>query len=227
MKEKFIGIGLGVGAALTLGIVWTDSAQAFSLGNTVTVENFLVGSEFIDPTSPELIDPNSPARIPYTGNLPIQQGPTPAIVVTPGQELSSFGGIWDIDLGDNSISFKLNSLFGNVTTGNDVYFFTAPGFGQPGQKRVTGVTANFQNSLAFRRVPIIGVQEGNKIVVIFPTGFAPADQPDLTQIPGALSFQLALEVEATPVPTPALLPGLVGMGLAVLRQRREDKNRVD
>lgn len=33
-----------------------------------------------------------------------------------------------------------------------------------------------------------------------------------------------VEIESTPVPTPALLPGLIGMGVAALRKRKNDRS---
>jgi hypothetical protein len=216
MKERLIGVGLGVSAALTLGISWTDSAQAFSLNSQVTVENFLA-------------IPGTSTKIPYGGSVPIEQGPIDVVVTsdTTDPELSRFGGIWDIDLDDNSISFTLNSLFSNVASGDDIYRFKAPSFGLPGQNSVTGFTVTpLAGGLAFSKNPVITRMAGNWIDVVFPVGFAPDDVPDLTSIPGQLGFKIDLTVEQTPgptpVPTPALLPGLVGMGLAILRQRRGD-----
>nr|WP_242023856.1 PTPA-CTERM sorting domain-containing protein [Nodosilinea sp. FACHB-13] len=212
MKERLTGIGLILGTALTLGVVWADSAHAFSLNSEVTVENFLVF-------------PGTSTKIPYGGSVPIEQGPIDVVVSsdTTNPELSRFGGIWDINLGNNSISFTLNSLFSNVTSGDDIYRFKAPSFGLPGQNRVTGFTVTpLAGSLAFGNKPVITRVAGNWIDVVFPVGFAPGNQPNLTLIPGQLGFKVNLEVEPTPVPTPALLPGLVGMGLAALRQRRED-----
>ncbi len=216
MKERLTGIGLVVATAITLGMTWADSAQAFSLNSKVTVENFLV-------------IPGTSTRIPYTGNVPIAQGPIDVVVssTTTAPELGRFGGIWDINLDDSSISFTLNSLFSNVASGDDIYRFKAPSFGLPGQNSVTGFTVTpLAGSSAFGNTPIITRVAGNWIDVVFPLGFAPSDKPDLTLIPGQLGFKIDLTVEPiplpTPVPTPALLPGLVGMGLAILRQRRED-----
>ncbi|MBD2231067.1 PTPA-CTERM sorting domain-containing protein [Phormidium tenue] len=206
MKERLTGIGLIVGTALMLCIVWADSAQAFSLGKTVTVTN-LLDKDDLDPE--------------------IFQGPTDVAVVGSEVELEQFGGIWDIDLGDNSILFVLNSRFSNVASGQDIYRFKAPDFGLPGQKSVTGFTVTpLLGSLVFGKAPMITQVANNWIDVVFPLGFAPDNVTDLTQIPGKLGFKIDLTVEPTPeptpVPTPALLPGLVGMGLAILRQRRED-----
>lgn len=197
-------MGLFVGTALTLGMIWADSAQAFSLGKTVTVTNLLDKND---------LDPE------------IFQGPTDVAVVGAAVELTQFGGIWDIDLGDNSIAFTLNSRFSNVASGNDIYRFKAPDFGLPGQNSVTGFTVTpLPGSLAFGTNPVITRVANNWIDVVFPLGFAPDNEPDLTLIPGQLGFKIDLAVEPTPVPTPvptpALLPGLVGLGLAVLRQRR-------
>lgn len=210
MNERFIGIGLGVGVALTLGIVWTDSAQAFSLNSTVSVDNVLR-------------EPGTTNGIPYTGGVIFDRGPTD-IVVGSGRELKQFGGLWDIDLDEASIRFTLTNQvqFNNVTSGDDVYSFLAPGFGGSGQNFLAGFTFVPLGSSAFNKNPMIKILAGNQLEVMFPLGFA----QDLALIPlGGLDFKVDLMIqEPTPIPTPALLPGLVGMGLAVLRNRRDDKN---
>jgi MYXO-CTERM domain-containing protein len=203
MKERWIGVGLGVGAALTLGVVWTDSAQAFSLGSTVTVENFV-------------INPNTSERVPYTGDEDIEQGPVD-VLVSPGQELTQFGGIWDIDLGDSAISFSLNSIFGNVESGNDIYRFIVSDFGGVDHYSLVGATVNTFGNFSADKLPFAIIQAGNQLDIVFPLGFAPGN---FTEMSGELGLDIALDIQSTPVPTPALLPGLVGLGLAALRQRR-------
>lgn len=205
MKERFIGTGLGVSAALILGVVWTDSAQAFSLGETVTATNLLDKGDL---------------------GTDIFQGPTDTVVVNATTELQKFGGIWDIDLADNSISFILNSDFGNVVSGTDIYRFVALGFGQPGKNSVTSFSVMpLEGTVAFNKDPIITLKSGNWIDVAFPLLFAPGNEPDLTSIPGQLGFRVDLLVEPTPkaVPTPVLLPGLLGMGFAAWRRRNGDR----
>ncbi|MBE9110642.1 PTPA-CTERM sorting domain-containing protein [Nodosilinea sp. LEGE 07298] len=217
MKEKFMGVGLGVGAALTLGIVWTDSAQAFSLNSNVSVENVLREAGTLN-------------EIPYTGDVIFDRGPT-NVVVGSGRELTQFGGLWDIDLDEASIRFTLTDQvqFNNVTSGDDVYSFLAPGFGNPGQNFLADYTFVPLGSSAFIEKPAIKILAGNQLEVTFLQGFA----LDLALLPQrSLDFRIDLTIQEptpvpTPIPTPALLPGLVGMGLAVLRKRREDKNQTD
>lgn len=207
MKERWIGVGLGVAAVLALGSAWTDSAQAFSVTSQVTVENFLR-------------DPQTSARIPYTGTVPIVQGPVTVSVDSSGPELLQFGGIWDIDLGDNFILFTLNSAFENVRSGDDVYSFQSADLDQMGNFpaiEILSFTAFSSNNRPFAR--FIG---SNKLEVIFPRGFAPEGllAPEDVSKP---TFTTNLPVEPYTVPTPALLPGLVGMGLAVWRRRNSDR----
>ncbi|PSN14606.1 hypothetical protein C7293_10865 [filamentous cyanobacterium CCT1] len=199
MKERFMGVGLGVGAALTLGIVWPNSAQAFSLGRSVTATNTI-----------KMVD---------TQEEKIFEAPR-TVTVGSGLELEQFGGIWDINLNNNSILFSINSRFGNVTSGDDIYRFMAPNFGGPGQKLLVGANPLFLGKVDFKIRPTITVLSGNWLEVVFPLTFA----QDLASIPdGDLSFRIDLKVqEPTPVPTPALLPGLMGMGLAALRKRCKD-----
>ncbi|MBE9160150.1 PTPA-CTERM sorting domain-containing protein [Nodosilinea sp. LEGE 06152] len=213
MKERFISVGLGVGAALTLGIVWTDAAQAFSLNSAVSVKNILR-------------EAGTQNEIPYTGEVIFNRGPS-NVVVGSGRELTQFGGLWDIDLDQASIRFTLTNQvqFNNVTSGDDVYSFLAPNFGALGQNSLAGFKFVPLGSSAFIRNPSINTLTGNKLEVVFPVGFA----QDLALIPkGSLDFRIDLMIdEPTPVPTPALLPGLVGMGLAVLRKRQNDDNQAD
>ncbi len=202
MKEKSIGIGLVASAVLTLGIGWADSAQAFSLNSSVRVTNTIRNVD----TQEEKV-----FRTPQTKT------------VGSGLELQRFGGIWDIDLDANSILFRINSEFRNVTSGDDIYRFEALGVGGPGQSSVTGFKETYLGSVSFLQKPSFGVKTGNLLEVIFPLGFA----TNLASIPkGDLAFRVDLKVTPpdpvpTPVPTPALLPGLVDMGLAALRRRQD------
>jgi hypothetical protein len=240
MKERWIGVGLGVGAALALGIVWTDSAQAFSLGSTVTVENFLR-------------IPGTNTKIPYVPDPPrlpvINQGPQD-VKVGSDPTLTEFGGIWDIALSNGLISFSLNSpVFTNVTSGEDVYQFQISDFGPAGpfsllkDKNKDKFLVTFCDSCIDSNVPtsssavstgppcfqagylpFVQVKSDNQLDVIFPWTFAAGD---FTKGPGSLKVFIAVDVSPTPVPTPALLPGLVGMGLAALRKRRQDSQPAD
>lgn len=205
MRERFIGVGLGVGVALTLGIAWTDSAHAFSLGSEVTVENFL--------------------RNTITNKEVGFQGPTVERVVD-GQEprLVQFGGIWDINLGNNSITFTLNSAFENVISGDDVYSFTSSALDSTNQ--LPTITILSFTEFSAKNRPFARLTSRDELEVVFPLGFAPGGLLTPTEV-SRPTFSTDLTVKPYAVPTPALLPGLVSMGLAVLRKRREDKNWVD
>ncbi|WP_035987217.1 PTPA-CTERM sorting domain-containing protein [Leptolyngbya sp. KIOST-1] len=222
MKERLAGIGLTVGTALILGPVWANSAQAFSLGSPVIVENFLVDSD------------NPSIRIPYEGTIPIVQGPTRVVVTPPNPdsneptiELKQFGGIWDIDLDDNFISFSLNSLFTNVSTGTDVYRFIGPNTGKIPTIKIFSFTpfSSKENERPYARFT---AGEQLRVDLVFPRLFAPGGL--LPPEPGSTPmFVTNVQVEPHAIPTPALLPGLVGMGLAALRKQRgeKEKHRVD
>jgi hypothetical protein len=201
MKEKSIGIGLVASAVLTLGIGWADSAQAFTLDSSVTVTNSIRNVD----TQLETI---------FETAGPITVGSSPG--------LQQFGGIWDITFSNNSVLFSINSMFGNVVSGDDIYRFKALDFGGLGQSSVTDFSVTGLAG-SFIKDPMVSVKTGNLLEVIFPLGFA----TNLASIPdGDLAFRVDLKVESpdplpTSVPTPALLPGLVGMGLAALRRRQD------
>lgn len=201
MKERFIAAGLGVGAALALGIAWTDSAQAFSLGTPVTVTNIL------DKTN---------------SGEDVFDGPETVTIVEDGVTLDRFGDLWDISLSDRSISFSLDSpFFANVTSGIDRYRFKAQNFGQVGSLSLFG--AKVTTFGVFEQNPLAIIVGSDQLDIVFPLGFAAGDFRTMT---GKLGLNIELDLrptpEPTPVPTPALLPGLVGMGLAVLRRRQGD-----
>ncbi|MGB3202160.1 MAG: PTPA-CTERM sorting domain-containing protein [Nodosilinea sp.] len=213
MNKRCVGIGLGVGATLTFNVLWPNSAQAFSL-KKVSVENLL--------RDPEI--------------LPLKeigfQGPVDVTVIQ-GQEpeLIRFGGIWDVDLGESSIYFDLNSVFGNVESGDDVYKFKVLNSSGFGRRVITGALLTTGGSFTFQKTPVFNLLSGNKFEIVFPLEFAfPVPAPNAPRDPRAsnltnvdLTLRVDLITEPVPVPTPALLPGLVGMGLSVLYKRREDK----
>lgn len=208
MKERLAGVGLAVSTALTLGMIWADAAQAFSLGSSVTVTNSLK----------TINGQGEVVEIPFEESLP-------KVVKSEKIELQQFGGIWNIDFTGTSVLFSINSRFGNVISGDDVYRLKALNFGNPGQSAVTGLTFASTGVVPFLAAPQVNLLAGDSFEVIFPLGFA----QNLNTIPvGNLAFQIDLTIVElpppvpTPIPTPALLPGLVGMGLAVWRRRRGD-----
>ncbi len=232
MRMRLFSAGLGAGATIALGAVWADSAQAFSLGSPVTVQNYL---RVPDPTNPNSatrdISFQGPTAVVVSRDLsellsrsPVRSsgGNKPDIDISNGDnqapDLMQFGGIWDIDLGHNSILLKLNSRFGNVVSGDDVYVFMAPDL----NGSIKTVTATPTGRLDFAQLPMPNLLTRNQFEIVFPLGFAPGDSPNLTAIPGELELRIDLVIDPTPVPSPVLLPGLVGMGLAVLRGRRSD-----
>jgi hypothetical protein len=201
MKERLTGIGLAVSAALTLGTIWADSAQAFSLGSSVVATNTIKRVN-TQGQAEEIIFETSPPK-----------------TVGSEIELIQFGGIWDIDLTGSSVSFAINSRFGEVVSGDDIYRLEALNFGSLGQSSVKGFNLVYLGNPVFNegKGPVLKLTRGKVLEVLFPLGFA----QNLNLIPREnLSFRIDLDVEPpTSVPTPALLPGLVGMGLAVLRRR--------
>jgi hypothetical protein len=183
-------------------MIWADSAQAFSIGSSVTATNSIRDVDTQVETVFEISAPQT---------------------VGPGSEMNQFGGIWNIDFTGNSVLFSINSRFGNVISGDDIYRLTALNFGNPGQNSVTGLKFASVGVVPFLRAPTANLLAGNAFEVIFPQGFA----QNLTTIPaGDLAFRIDLTIVElpptpvpTPVPTPALLPGLMGMGFAAWRKR--------
>lgn len=203
MKERLTGIGLAVGTALTLGSVWVSPAEAFSLGSTIDVTNTLAGKEF--QTAP---------------NVVVTEGSEPALLTGVSPSFG-FGDMWNIDLDNHSILFSLNSKFAALDTGNDVYKFKVINYVGvlPSSKFRVKVTQ--LGKYTFGKEPTIVVADDNRSLdVIFQPRFNPQNAPFLKDIPGGLKFKVDLIPVA--VPSPALLPGLVGLGVAALRKRRQD-----
>lgn len=197
MKKRCVGIGFGVSAALAWSVVWPDPAWAFSLGSSVTASNNL---KYIDEKGEAVL-------IPFEESGPFE--------VRAGVELQQFGGIWDIDFGDNALLFTLNSKFGNVVTGDDVYRFLSPALDQMGQPPTISLLSFTDFSPDNR--PFARFRRADVLEVVFPLGFAPKGllPPQTGSTP---QIRTELPVKPYAVPTPAFLSGLLGMVLAVLRR---------
>ncbi|HSM81068.1 MAG TPA: PTPA-CTERM sorting domain-containing protein [Nodosilinea sp.] len=207
MKERLIGVGLTAGM-LTLALGWQGPASAFSIGSTVTVENFLKNATTLKEDS-------------FQG--PVDVTVIEEIEASQTAELSEFGGIWDIDLDDHSILFTLNSKFRNVVSGDDIYRFDVVNYVGTLPSLKFDLQVTLLGPRTFNRAPVVALGADNRsLEVIFPRLFGPQDAPDLRDIDGQLGLRIDLIERPVAVPTPALLPGLVGLGLAALRRQRQN-----
>jgi hypothetical protein len=71
----------------------------------------------------------------------------------------------------------------------------------------------------FRFAPIVSLNDDNRLLeVVFPRFFPDSNTPILSEATGELGLEIRLKPQ--PVPSPALLPGLLAMGWATLRRDR-------
>jgi hypothetical protein len=198
MKQRLLGISLIASAALALVADGHHPAQAFSLNSTLQVTNTLEGTGMI--------------------------GAPATVVVGESPDLVSFGDLWDISFADRTIGFRLNSpQFGNLETGNDIYTFEVLTYAGALPVNPFAVQVTSLGQRSFEKPPVVALLEDNQgLTVTFEPFFVP-EGVFLNQIPGELEFKVDLVEVPVPVPTPALLPGLAGLGLAVLRRRQSQE----
>jgi len=93
--------------------------------------------------------------------------------------------------------------------------------------QVVGVTNTWSDNNTFNLSSILGANDNASFAFRIVSAFAPNATGYLGTggtyaTDGSWRFDMAT-VEATPIPTPALLPGLVGMGVAALRKKRKSE----
>jgi len=94
--------------------------------------------------------------------------------------------------------------------------------------QVVGVTNTWSDNNRFNLSSILGANNNANFAFRIVSAFAPLNATGYEGTGGTYAtdgswrFDMAT-VEATPIPTPALLPGLVGMGVAALRKKRKSE----
>jgi len=95
--------------------------------------------------------------------------------------------------------------------------------------QVVGVTNTWSNNNRFNLSSILGANNNANFAFRIVSAFAPnatgylgTNSSGTYATDGSWRFDMAT-VEATAIPTPALLPGLVGMGVAALRKKRKSE----
>jgi hypothetical protein len=211
---NFKSIGISATAALTLATgtaLMSAPAEAISLTGTIT----LTGDPPASVTIPNLTTVGSSGNVVFN---------SPTFVTTSGDfaSLSAFG------ITINPLPLTLTNT--NTFMGTTTKLYTSVGanpfinFGTQTLKGVestlsfvlnpgifTGTFTNSTFSLSTVGGPLIGK---------FVFGSETIANGTLTafQTSNNAGYQIALEAE--PIPTPALLPGLVGFGIAALRKRK-------
>ena len=98
--------------------------------------------------------------------------------------------------------------------------------------QVVGAVNAWSDSNTFNLSSIAGANNNANFAFRIVSAFAPnttgyAGTGGTYATDGQWRFDMAtINADATPVPTPALLPGLIGMGVAALRKRQGDRSEV-
>lgn len=199
MKMKNMGLGLATAAAVTSGIVLSGSpAHAFGL-----TDNPLTGVLAIDlkglvqSTDSQFIDFGADNGDGDTATIGTTSLNTAAFALSDG----SFGGITGGSIKDLKIgtSFPAGGIteFLTLIDANGIVTFDL----------FELIAQDFNN----------GTFEANVRGIFNPTGQGNAFR-DTFQFRLTSKFNTAT-IELTPIPTPAVLPGLIGMGIAALRKK--------
>lgn len=214
MKLKYIGSLTAMAIALT-GATLPAEAASLTKGSTVNLKNNNQGGALkIDPTGSggiafDFFGARNGSQQPITAN----QGVTVASATGDFASTNNtpIARIRDLNLNPtlNPNQFKLGTLT-NFLTGLDLlggtnnFSFSLLSFVYD---KTTGI-GRFQGTFADGTVGLGTFVLGSAIT-------SPAGNPVVTN-----DFNYTLSVTA--VPTPALLPGLIGMGLAALRKRKAE-----
>ncbi|MBE9179532.1 PTPA-CTERM sorting domain-containing protein [Oculatella sp. LEGE 06141] len=131
----------------------------------------------------------------------------------------------------NNITYKLDNQTLTTTVGAKVNRILVRTFAQSGKGNVTLSDLVF-NGEVFSGLLTSDGAGGNDVSYLNITGFSTpftlTGKALISANNGAARSQLAYQFKAgfspEPIPTPALLPGLIGMGVAVLRKKQDEED---
>ena len=204
MKLNVLTVGAILAGAVTTSVFVTDSASAFVIGESGISDAGGNGLEEVGLTTTFTFDS------PFSGSGLFTSGvlaPFNSVVVN-SLILKDTG----LDDGEGDI-YELSMAASPWKTYTDsVSGLTADFFITSGRwLRNNGSTINYSSLGRFQG--FYNFSDGRSY-----TGFGTLDITKAAQ--GNVSFEMSQDVEA--IPTPALLPGLIGMGVATLRRRKGD-----
>ncbi|MGB3136884.1 MAG: PTPA-CTERM sorting domain-containing protein [Nodosilinea sp.] len=196
MNFKSIFLGFGAGAALVLGSGFSESAHAFGVFDD-------------NPFDANSIDATTFSKA----------ARTTLVEETFGDASSAFRKTLLVSPEDikapQTLTFRINNGLSTAIAGYKFSFFNGAGDPVSSLSRITALgggpfssTSTTNNAVKF--VLANAVDPGSTFDVSFNVNTA-----------GMSSYQtLGILQEAEAVPTPALLPGLVGLGVAALRRKK-------
>jgi Protein of unknown function (DUF1194) len=122
---------------------------------------------------------------------------------------------------DKAINFAANQLLTNDFEGKKIIDVSGDGAGNA-TRTLNARNNAFNQGITINGLPILGesgLQAFYQNNIVTSNGFLIAAN-DFSDFDAAVRLKIGREVGGTPIPTPAMLPGLIGLGLGVLRKRK-------
>jgi hypothetical protein len=198
MKLKSILLGFGAGAALVLAPIFNESASAFVVfDNNPRDANVVSNFNFDQSTNTTLVtetfgDTSSEFR--------------KTLLVTPANLLVQ-----------QTLTFRITNGLSSAIAGYKFSFFNGQGNPVANLSPITSISGGAFSSLSITN---------NVVSLVLANAVGTGDNFDVSfgvNTAGLRRFQqFGILQEAQVVPTPALLPGLIGLGVAALRRKNEE-----
>ncbi|MGB3311865.1 MAG: PTPA-CTERM sorting domain-containing protein [Nodosilinea sp.] len=195
---KSIFLGFGAGAALVLAPIFNESASAFGVFDDNPLDaNVVDNVNFSQSTRTTLINETF-------GDTSSEFSKT--LLVTPADLLAQ-----------QTLTFRVTNGLSAAIAGYKFSFFNGQGNPVANLSPITSVSGG-----AFSSVSITN----NVVSLVLANAVDVGDNFDVSfsvNTAGLNAFQqFSILQEAQAVPTPALLPGLIGMGVAALRRKKDE-----
>lgn len=198
MNLKPIFLSMGAGAALVLSPIFNESANAFAVfDDNVRDANVVNSANFDLATNTTLVNETF-------GNTNSEFRKT--LLVTPA----------DLEA-QQTLTFRITNGLSSAIAGYKFSFFDEPGSTVADLFPITSVSGGPFSSFSITN---------NAVSLVLANAVGTGDNFDVSfnvNTAGLNAFQqFSILQEAQAVPTPALLPGLIGLGVAALRRKDEE-----